>query len=150
MQASTTLSVGGVSLTRTTGQAAPGHANGANATKNWVGAKIAITPDATNEVGQPHTFTVTLSKDTGSGFVAAAGEHVDFTLTDSNGASSSAADGHVRRRGCEHERVGSVHDHVHVEHGRQGDRARDVDAAGRWRRRSRCRRTARRRTAATR
>jgi hypothetical protein len=53
-------------------------------------AKIEIAPNATNAVGQSHTFTVTLSKDpTGTGpFVAAAGEHVDFTLTNSNGAIS--------------------------------------------------------------
>ena len=68
MSASTTLSVGGVSLTRTTGTAAPGHANGDNAVKNWVGAKIAIAPNAANEVGAPHTFTATLSKDTGAGY----------------------------------------------------------------------------------
>ena len=93
MQASSTLAVGGVSLTRTTGQVAPGHANGGNAAKNWVGAKIAIEPDATNEIGASHTFTVTVSKDTGGGFQPAVGEHVDFSLTDSNGASHSAPTG---------------------------------------------------------
>src|SRR5579862_212079 len=36
IQASTTLSGGGLSLTRTTGTAAPGHANSANAVKNWI------------------------------------------------------------------------------------------------------------------
>jgi hypothetical protein len=58
-------------------------------------AKIEITPNATNEVGQPHTFTVTLSKDaTGTGpFVPAPGEHVTVTLTDSNGATHSAPTG---------------------------------------------------------
>jgi hypothetical protein len=56
-------------------------------------AKISIAPNATNEVGQPHTFTVTLQKDTGSGFVPAAGEHVDVTLTDSNGAFHTAPTG---------------------------------------------------------
>ena len=30
--------------------------------KRWVNAKITITPNATNEVGQPHTFTVTLAE----------------------------------------------------------------------------------------
>src|SRR5262249_6659742 len=44
-------------------------------------------PDATNEVGKPHTFTVTLQKDQGTGtFEAAGGEHVNFTLTGANGA----------------------------------------------------------------
>jgi uncharacterized repeat protein (TIGR01451 family) len=36
MQASTTVTVGGVALTRTTGQAAPAHANGGNAIKHWI------------------------------------------------------------------------------------------------------------------
>ncbi|HZQ04692.1 MAG TPA: hypothetical protein VFA88_11825 [Gaiellaceae bacterium] len=36
VQASTSLSVGGLSLTRTTGTAAPGHANSGNAGKNWI------------------------------------------------------------------------------------------------------------------
>jgi len=54
-----------------------------------VNAKIAIAPDATNEVGQPHTFTATLQKDTGdgNGFVAAAGEAMTITLTPASGAS---------------------------------------------------------------
>ena len=48
-----------------------------NASKTWASAKIVIAPSATNEVGHPHTFTVTLSKDSGTGsFVPAAGEHV--------------------------------------------------------------------------
>ena len=61
--------------TRTTGDAHVG--DGPNATKKWVNARISIAPNATNEVGQPHTFTVTLQKDTGAGFVpGGAGEHV--------------------------------------------------------------------------
>src|SRR5207249_4238880 len=68
--------------------------NSGPATKTWVNARILIAPNATNEVGQPHTFTVTLQKDTGTGvFVAAAGEHVDVTLTDSNGAAHTAPTG---------------------------------------------------------
>jgi len=74
-------------LTRNTNGAG---ANSGAATKQFVNAKIAISPSAaTNEIGAPHTFTVTLSKDTGNGFVPAAGEHVDFTLTNSNGASAA-------------------------------------------------------------
>src|SRR5262249_7147977 len=55
-----------------------------------VDAKISIAPNKTNEVGQPHTFTVTLLENAGdgNGFVAAAGEHVDLTLTNSNGANA--------------------------------------------------------------
>src|SRR5262249_1679161 len=73
--ASSTLTVGGVSLTRaTTGTL---HSEG-DAVKTFVDAKITIAPSQTNEVGKTHTFTVTLLKDTGDGkgFVAAAGEHV--------------------------------------------------------------------------
>src|SRR5262249_58506843 len=50
--------------------------NGPDAVKTYVDAKISIAPNATNEVNAPHTFTVTLLKDTGdgNGFVPAAGE----------------------------------------------------------------------------
>ena len=50
---------GGVVLTRNTDGTG---ANSGPAVKTWVNAKIAITPNATNEVGQPHTFTVTLRR----------------------------------------------------------------------------------------
>jgi hypothetical protein len=89
IHATTTLSVGGVSLTRATGDAHVG--DGPNAVKNWAGARISIAPNATNEIGQPHTFTVTLEKDTGSGFAAAAGETVTVTLTNSGGAVATPA-----------------------------------------------------------
>src|SRR5262249_3528358 len=69
------------------------HNDGPNAQKTWGSAQISIAPDATNEVGVSHTFTVTLLKDTGGGLVPAAGEHVDVTLTDSNGASHTAPTG---------------------------------------------------------
>ncbi len=107
MQASTTLAVGGLALTRTTGQAAPGHENSGNAAKNWVGAKITITPaSAFNEIGAPHTLTVTVSRDIGNGFVPAPGEHVDFTLTDSNGATHSAATGSCTTAGANTDAAG--------------------------------------------
>src|SRR5262249_5063380 len=54
MQASTTLAVGGVTLTRTTGQPAPGHANSGNAVKHWIpptpGGLIAPTQTTCNDV----------------------------------------------------------------------------------------------------
>ena len=93
MSASTTLSVGGVEHDADDGEVAPGHANSDNANKNWGGLKITIAPSATNEVGQPHTFTVTLSTDTGSGFAPLQGQHVDVALTDSAGASHTAPTG---------------------------------------------------------
>ncbi len=83
---------GGVTLTRSTnGQGA----NSGPAVKTWVNARIAIAQDATNEVGDPHTFTVTLSKDLGdgAGFVAFAGAHVNVTLADTNGAVHTAPTG---------------------------------------------------------
>src|SRR5690349_15981896 len=91
--ASVSLTIGTVTLSRATGDGA--HGDTANAVKKFVDAKISISPDATNEVGQSHTFTVTVLKNLGdgAGFVAAAGEHVAFTLTDANGASHSAATG---------------------------------------------------------
>jgi uncharacterized repeat protein (TIGR01451 family) len=92
INASTHVMVAGVPLHRATGDAKVGDGN--DATKKWAAAKIVIAPDATHEVGDSHTFTVTLSKDTGTGsFAAADGEHVDFTLTDSNGAVHTAATG---------------------------------------------------------
>ncbi|MCL7452912.1 MAG: SpaA isopeptide-forming pilin-related protein [Anaerolineae bacterium] len=64
--------------------------NSDDAVKTYVDAYITIAADDTNEVGDPHTFTVTVYEDDGSGagFLPAAGEDVDFTLTDSNGAAS--------------------------------------------------------------
>jgi hypothetical protein len=86
MQASTMVDVGAstpggpVTLTRTTGQASPGHANSGNAVKVWVKAQIHITPDDTNEVGQPHTFTALVEADTGSGFGPVNGANTTITL----------------------------------------------------------------------
>ena len=44
IQASATVTVGGVTMTRTTGLTAPGHANSANATKTWVPSSTPETP----------------------------------------------------------------------------------------------------------
>src|SRR3954470_778240 len=89
LQASTDVAVGGVTLHRATGDANVG--DGPNAVKNWASARISIAPTATNEVGHAHTFTVTLQKDLGAGFVAAAGETVTVTCTASNGATPTPA-----------------------------------------------------------
>jgi hypothetical protein len=90
VSATTTISVGGVSLTRATDTT---HGSTGPAIKNWVAAKITIAPSATNEVGKPHTFTVTVSADTGSGFQPVQGAHVDVTLTPANGATPGAPSG---------------------------------------------------------
>src|SRR5262249_35851782 len=98
VSAHTTLTAGGVSLTRSTDGT---DSNSGPAQKTWVNARISISPSASNRVGQPHTFTVTLQKDVGNGagFAAAAGEHVDVTLTD-NGASHSAPTGSCTTAGA--------------------------------------------------
>jgi hypothetical protein len=45
------------------------------AAKDWIDYRVAIDPrSATNRIGDPHTFIVTLQIDRGSGFVAAPGE----------------------------------------------------------------------------
>jgi len=56
--------------------------NSADAVKTYVNAKIEITPlQATNAVGDEHELTGTVKEDTGSGYVAASGETVTFTVT---------------------------------------------------------------------
>jgi uncharacterized repeat protein (TIGR01451 family) len=98
VSAHTNVTVSGVTLTRDTNGTGQ---NSVPATKTWVDAKISIAANATNAVGQPHTFTVTLQKDTGTGtFVNAAGEHVDVTLTDANGAVHSAPTGTCTQAGA--------------------------------------------------
>ncbi len=88
IHATTTFSVGTKSLTRATGT---GGNNSANANKVYVDAKISITPPtATNTVGDPHTFTVTVMKDDGlpagapgdgvTGFAVATVGNVDVSL----------------------------------------------------------------------
>src|SRR6185436_20565854 len=58
--ASVSLVVGGLTLVRQTDGIDD---NSGDAVKTFVDAKISITPNATNEVGEPHTFTVTVMKD---------------------------------------------------------------------------------------
>ena len=51
----------------------------------------AVAASGANVGGDPHTFVVTVKKNAGNGagYVPAAGEHVNFTLTDTNGAANS-------------------------------------------------------------
>ena len=114
VRGTTTVSVGGLSLTRTTGDSHVG--DSADANKNWVNAGITITPSATNEVGQPHTFTVTASRRTraGTGFVpVGADEQCKVTLTDSNGAVATPA-GPIN---LHDQRQRPVQRHLHLGHG---------------------------------
>ena len=99
-------------MTRTTNGTG---ANSGTASKVWVNARISIAPNATNEIGQPHTFTVTLEKDSGSGFGPAAGEHVDVTLTTvERGNAPDRGHRHLHQRRGEHQRERPVHDHVRL------------------------------------
>jgi hypothetical protein len=81
--ASATIASDGLNLFRETDGLA---GNSGDATKVWVGARISIAPDDTNEVGDDHTFTVTVEKNEGqgAGWVAADdGTIVTVGLTDS-------------------------------------------------------------------
>ncbi len=80
--ASVTASVNGVSMTRTTGDAANATAGGTNpAAKTYVDARITLSPlTATNKVGDPHVITATVEQNDGTGWVAATGKLVTFSL----------------------------------------------------------------------
>jgi uncharacterized repeat protein (TIGR01451 family) len=53
------------------------------ATKTFVAYALSVSPaSATNELGKPHTFTVTLTRNTGSGAVGYGGQSVGFSLAD--------------------------------------------------------------------
>jgi hypothetical protein len=56
-----------------------------------VDARISIAPNGVNEVNGPHTFTVTVTKNDGGGYVAAAGASVTVTLTNGLGATADPA-----------------------------------------------------------
>jgi len=56
--------------------------NSEPAQKTWVNATISIEPDDTNEVGDPHTFTIHIEKDNGTGWVDAVGETPTITFPD--------------------------------------------------------------------
>lgn len=94
--ATVTLTVGGVALTRDTIPTTvniPVGAGGSetDAVKTFVDANIAIGPASdTNGVGENHTFTVTVQENAGggAGFVAALIGNVDVTLTNSSGATA--------------------------------------------------------------
>src|SRR5262249_34351155 len=59
----TTFTVRVVTLTRATGDSQSGDSG--PATKTFIDARISLTPSSTNQVGQPHTFTLTVLQDDG-------------------------------------------------------------------------------------
>ncbi len=82
VNASATPVLLGVNLPVSTGT---GGDNSANAQKDYVNARISITPTTdTNAVNDSHTFTITVSKDTGSGFTGISGANPVVTFSPSN------------------------------------------------------------------
>ena len=57
--------------------------NSADAQKDYVNAKISIAQDDINAVGDPHTFTIKVEKDTGSGFTGVSGVNPTVVFTPS-------------------------------------------------------------------
>jgi hypothetical protein len=49
-----------------------------SAVKHWVDYQITVNPDGVNLVGSPHTFTVALRQNTGSGFTALPGAQISL------------------------------------------------------------------------
>ena len=85
--ASASVTVNGITFTINTTTDASIAAN-QDATKNWVNARVGIAGTDTNSIGEEHTFTVTLQKDTEAdgAYIAANGEQVTVTLADAAGA----------------------------------------------------------------
>lgn len=85
-RASATVTIGGSNIAVSTGNA---EGQNPDAVKEFVDARITISPDDTNGIGEPHTFVVGVEENRGSGFVPATTGHVDYTLTDAGGAVST-------------------------------------------------------------
>ncbi len=93
IRATSTYSVGGVELIRTTGTGVP---NSADANKRFVNGRISVSPLVdTNEITDHHTITATVEEDDGlapDGFDPVSGATVTFTLL-SNTAGAVFVDG---------------------------------------------------------
>ncbi|HEX9045076.1 MAG TPA: Ig-like domain-containing protein, partial [Candidatus Limnocylindrales bacterium] len=81
IHAATSLSVFGVTLSRSTGDSFSG--DGSNATKNWEDANIVISPlTAYNAIGATHTITATVKVNDGTGWANATdGTTVSYSVT---------------------------------------------------------------------
>jgi hypothetical protein len=93
IQGTTTVTVLGESITRTTGTADNTAAGGSgNADKDYVNLRISLSPLlATNQVGEAHTITATVQQDTGSGFTAVSGATVTFSLSNNTAGATFVA-----------------------------------------------------------
>src|SRR5262249_26286676 len=103
--ASATFTLNGVTLTRDTDPATRTEprrvGKSGPATKTFEDARIRISPDATNGITEPHTFTATVEQDDRltaaqggdgvTGFAPSANRTVTVTLSNQNGASASPA-----------------------------------------------------------
>ncbi|MBS3792504.1 Ig-like domain-containing protein, partial [Candidatus Bipolaricaulota bacterium] len=66
--------------------------SGDDVTKDYVEAQISLTPESdSNAVGDSHNFTATLEVNDGTGWVAGAGETVEFAILSGPGSLSSAS-----------------------------------------------------------
>ena len=99
VNATATVSVAGAVGSANVNVSTTGHgAHDISNVKTWVDARISVVASDTNVVGDAHTFTVTVQKDSGSGFVAAPGVTVsvatDTATTDGtiNAAASTCDD----------------------------------------------------------
>ena len=88
VSASTTVTVGGVVLTRTTNSTG---SNSAPAAKNWVDANIQISPlTGVNPIGAPHLLTGHVNVNPGTGYVnAPASTTISFTIVSGPGSLSA-------------------------------------------------------------
>ena len=96
INATTNVSVGGISVTRSTGDSNAG--DGPAVTKTYVDAQLQISPLAkTNELGKDHVITATVKTDSGdgNGLVVTNGVLVTFSLTNSSGATAGFVGGNT-------------------------------------------------------
>lgn len=88
--ATVTLTVSGVSFTRTTGDGLAG--DGAKVTETFVDGRVTFSPDATREIGTAHTFTLTAEQNLGNGaWVPAPSARFVVSRTNLNDASAGSA-----------------------------------------------------------
>ncbi len=90
IHATTTFSVGGVSLTRATGDGLSG--DSANAHKDYVAGGITVTPTGVNEVNHQHIFTITATQVPGAATPATTA-NITYAFTPSNPGTVSSTCG---------------------------------------------------------